>query len=977
MATYQNDFKVKNSLVVRNTATISNLDNIQTISYDIASQPTINLNFLNGSLDTRITFSRASGATYVGSNGIVQYASVNQPRFDYSPSSTGTIRGLLIEEQRTNLIPYSQDQTQWAMNAAPNNYLPTANAAIAPDGTASATFILKPVASGNSTIYKTWAGSTSTNYIGSIWLKAGGYSRAAVVFTNSAFANIGTGVTVNLSTGAIISVSNSSTVSVTSYANNWYRVSITALSSSTTGNYVFAFYPLDNSNNATFAGDGVSGIYSWGAQVETSQYGTTWPENFVTSYIPTLASQVTRSGEDAKIAGQAITGVWNQNNGTLFAEWMEGIQGSATVLSGSTGVACFTNPLYGYNGYGIQISTNSNQGDVVNDQGRNQSNYSRVSTWPYIGTYINAGQIYKSVVAWDSKLTYGMTDGLVPSGTGGPIATTDNTVVYNNFIQPCNTLQIGSQNIGGVPDLHLNGWVRRIQWWPSTLSAARIQALTTSTSFPDRDFASSSIVKTGVATTANFVVKQGVVVGNNFEAPDIDKFYITNLTKPTQQASLNLNFLRGVLDPRISFTRASGATVIGPDGFIKYVGNNVPRFNYSTTSTGTCLGLLIEEQRTNYMLNTNGAAYGVLAKNSGSATGPDGKLAHKFTVNASTATSFPSIAYGGTYSFTGATGTVVTVAFTGYFGPGFGSQILEPHIVIQFSVGGASAVYNEVQINTTNWTIRQNSFNTSITQVTAPTITPAPGGMYKVSYVVKYTDDGTLRNLMSTYLQIRDTSQSGIYATNGDSGVQYACMQTEVGQYPTSYIPTETVAVTRISEYASISGNNFTPWFNQSAGTWFAEFDTIWNGSASLTTDDNGVLAINDSNYIAVVTSYNGHAIITRNNTTSIPVRYATRDGKTVLPGSPAIGANLGSYITANTIYKAAASYSSNLLELSANNVYVSSTDTTSGKLVFNRLDIGYQRTGGAPSQLGGHIRKIAYYPERLASTVTQSLTVI
>ena len=103
MATYQNDFKVKNSLVVRNTATISNLDNIQTFSFGIALSPTLNLNFNKlDTIDPRVSFVRGTGATYIGKDSYIKSAGINVPRIDYSTTSTGTCLGLLVEEQRTN-----------------------------------------------------------------------------------------------------------------------------------------------------------------------------------------------------------------------------------------------------------------------------------------------------------------------------------------------------------------------------------------------------------------------------------------------------------------------------------------------------------------------------------------------------------------------------------------------------------------------------------------------------------------------------------------------------------------------------------------------------------------------------------------------------------------------------------------------------------------------------------------------------------
>jgi hypothetical protein len=62
---------------------------------------TLDLNFMSAPLDPRITFTRASTATYIDSTGTIQTAAVNQPRWDYAG---GSLRGLLIEEARTNLL---------------------------------------------------------------------------------------------------------------------------------------------------------------------------------------------------------------------------------------------------------------------------------------------------------------------------------------------------------------------------------------------------------------------------------------------------------------------------------------------------------------------------------------------------------------------------------------------------------------------------------------------------------------------------------------------------------------------------------------------------------------------------------------------------------------------------------------------------------------------------------------------------------
>ena len=67
------------------------------------AQPALALDFMQpGALPSGVTFTRASTATYFDSAGAMQTATANTPRWDYDPV-TYALRGLLIEEQRTNL----------------------------------------------------------------------------------------------------------------------------------------------------------------------------------------------------------------------------------------------------------------------------------------------------------------------------------------------------------------------------------------------------------------------------------------------------------------------------------------------------------------------------------------------------------------------------------------------------------------------------------------------------------------------------------------------------------------------------------------------------------------------------------------------------------------------------------------------------------------------------------------------------------
>lgn len=77
------------------------------ISQGSFGAPSLILNFMSGTLDPRIAFLRASSATYYDSAGLVKIAGNNVARFDYNPE-TLALRGLLIEETRTNLLNWSQ-----------------------------------------------------------------------------------------------------------------------------------------------------------------------------------------------------------------------------------------------------------------------------------------------------------------------------------------------------------------------------------------------------------------------------------------------------------------------------------------------------------------------------------------------------------------------------------------------------------------------------------------------------------------------------------------------------------------------------------------------------------------------------------------------------------------------------------------------------------------------------------------------------
>jgi hypothetical protein len=117
----------------------------------------------------------------------------------------------------------------------------------------------------------------------------------------------------NLSNGTLGTIGANATASITAFGNGWYRCSVTATPTSTTTN---GFYIQTASANGaiSYQGDGTSGIFIWGAQLEVG--------SFPTSYIPTTTGTLARSADVCNITGANFDGLYNQSEGTFFTEFL-------------------------------------------------------------------------------------------------------------------------------------------------------------------------------------------------------------------------------------------------------------------------------------------------------------------------------------------------------------------------------------------------------------------------------------------------------------------------------------------------------------------------------------------------------------------------------------------------------------------------------------------------------------------------------
>jgi hypothetical protein len=268
------------------------------------------------------TFTRASTATFVGSNGLIQTAAINAPRFDHDPVTLAS-RGLLIEESRTNLMQFSEDFTNsyWSAftTATALNVVNTS-----PSGASTSSRITANSGTSNERIRLrlTSISSGSTAYTYSCFIKAGTSDFGLVSLF---FNKVGVGVVrvcqanIVFSTGVITKSGTSNadfTVRSTAFPDGWYRISISGTSNANTaiedqviGAQGLSFDGVGGSGTFT----GTETIFAWGAQLELG--------SFPTSYIPTTTASVVRSADVCSITGSDFSGFWNQSEGTIFAAY--------------------------------------------------------------------------------------------------------------------------------------------------------------------------------------------------------------------------------------------------------------------------------------------------------------------------------------------------------------------------------------------------------------------------------------------------------------------------------------------------------------------------------------------------------------------------------------------------------------------------------------------------------------------------------
>jgi hypothetical protein len=395
--------------------------------------PKLALDFTTASLDPRVTFTRAGNtATVVNSSGYVVPINADLPRFDFNPT-TLVCNGLLIEESRTNLMTYSSDFANafWTTQRASVS----SNATTAPDNTLTADKLVEDTTVTNShQIYSGAFGSAAT-YTFTVFAKAGERSTLQIQQEsggNSRFLLTGSGTATAL---------GANTVSITPFGNGWYRCTTTF-----TATGAFRVYmQLSDGTTTFYTGNGTSGLFIWGAQLEAGA--------FPTSYIPTVASQVTRTADVATMTGTNFSNWYNDNIGT-FVTSLASMQ-----VKGTTDSVIFE--LFN------NSAKNNRRGNFINAATGNLVWRSANNAGTIVDVNVASAataNASKTACAWSNSATF------IAESVNASAAATSSSASTPTSID---TLNIGrSRNDGAF----FNQIISKLSFYPQTLINAELQA---------------------------------------------------------------------------------------------------------------------------------------------------------------------------------------------------------------------------------------------------------------------------------------------------------------------------------------------------------------------------------------------------------------------------------------------------------------------------------------------------------------------
>ena len=280
-----------------------------------------------------VTFTRASSATYTDSAGVIQTATTNEPRFDHSLTSS-----------TTNLLLQSEDfSTTWSLTGLLSFGAGSAvNATTAPNNTDTADLITENTSTGNHFVQQSVAVTTGTVYTVSVYAKLPVDStRQVTLFVANTNFTVSPNASFNLSSGTVVNTFNG-TASIVSLPNNWYRLVLTTVAATSSGSNAVSIR-LNNGTSTSYTGDGTSGLYLWGAELEQS--------SSVGPYVPTTTAAATSNTTESLglLVEEARTNLKTFSDAILTGNGYQAQNSTLTTVTTTTPTASTTASLFTLN----------------------------------------------------------------------------------------------------------------------------------------------------------------------------------------------------------------------------------------------------------------------------------------------------------------------------------------------------------------------------------------------------------------------------------------------------------------------------------------------------------------------------------------------------------------------------------------------------------------------------------------------------
>jgi hypothetical protein len=886
------------------------------------SGATLALDFTNGNntLSPLITFSRTTNATVTGSNGLIQNAPMN-------------------------LLTFSEqfDNAAWTKS----NATVTANAVVAPNGTTTADIFVSTATGGASSGASQSVTGSVASYTFSVYAKAGNIGFIRLAMTSN---TVAAAAWFNLATGVVGTVESGVTASITAAGNGWYRCSVTRTLAAVSETCFIRLADLDNSLSAPSG----STLSTWGAQLNVGSTATTYNPTTVKNLLGFTENfdNAAWTKSNAFVQTNLLTNseefdaaAWNKSSVTVAANTVPAPNGTTTAdtltSSGSSGTVFQPTPsTSGLFTYSVYVRP-----DTVTTV---ELQIAQAGNGFKVAFNLTSGTAGAATAVGTGGTVSAMTGAIVPAGGGWYRCSVSYTSggVGNAFLNvPAAGVVFawGAQLVQGTSagdykatyaaaaavgytDIYGQPFAQKLV--ENTANGAHVMQVNVSGLVSGTSYVASVYAKAGERTKFDILAGAGTGTGSTvFDLVAVTATgggTITDVGNGWYRCSVTLVPNSGLVQFLLRLYVGASASYAG-DGtsgiYIfgaqlsdsasvdPYVYQPVaapastayygPRFDYDPVTLAP-KGLLIEEQRTNLVVQSDGGVgwgtNGTATVTSDTGTAPNG---------ANTA-----------FTLTNATDVVV---------PTGGNNVFKT-----FSVSSNTAITISLYVKAiTATTVSLNIFDGATGNSSSQAIT-----------------------LTSAWQRVQVTRTSGASTTAmrltiGDANGTVLCWgaQAEAGAFATSYIPTVASQVTRAADSASMIGNNFARWYTQDIGTLYSDASQM--GSAAATYRVFNFAGTNTPNISQFGTASN--------------------------TGINGVFSIASSAYAVNVYSKTAFAYQISNFAMSKDGA--TATANTSATVLGTPTIVGIGQNGAGAQFLNGHIKRLAFYPRRLANTELQGIT--